>query len=73
MPITRVSIPGIHCEGCAKLIKDVSTEYQQITNVDVDLGTKTVTLDHDPDFDLKKWSDEIESLDEKYKVHFTPP
>lgn len=69
MPTTKVSIPGIHCEGCAKLIQDVSTEYQQITKVDVDLSTKTVTLDHWPDFNLAKWSEEIESLDEKYKVH----
>ena len=52
MPTTKVSIPGIHCEGCAKLIKDVTSDYPLITNVDVDLNTKTVTLEHDPDFDL---------------------
>ncbi len=68
MPTTKVSIPGIHCEACAKLIKDVSSENVQIKNVDVDLNTKTVTLDHEADFDLKKWSEEIESLDEKYKI-----
>ncbi len=72
MPTTKVSIPGIHCEGCAKLIKDVASDYPLITNVDVDLNTKTVTLEHDPDFDLTKWSEEIESLDEKYKVHPLP-
>ena len=72
MPTTKVSIPGIHCAGCAKLIKDVASDYPLITNVDVDLNTKTVTLDHDPDFDLTKWSEEIESLDEKYKVHPLP-
>jgi len=72
MPITKVSIPGIHCEGCAKLIKDVSTEFPQITRVDVDQGTKTVTIDHAPDFDLTKWSEEIESLGEKYKIHPLP-
>ena len=68
MPTTKVSIPRIHCEGCAKLIKDVTNDYPLITNVDVDLHTKTVTLEHNPDFDLTKWSEEIESLDEKYKV-----
>lgn len=72
MPITKVSIPGIHCGSCAKLIKDVSTEYPQITKADVDLNTKTVTLDHEIDFDLAKWSGEIESLDEKYKIHPLP-
>ena len=69
---TTVSIPGIHCEGCAKLIKDISTEFPQITRVDIDQGTKTVTIDHAPDFDLAKWSEEIESLDEKYKIHPLP-
>ena len=68
MPTTKVSIPGIHCEGCSKLIKDVTNDYPLITNVDIDLNTKTVTLEHNPDFDLTKWSEEIESLDEKYKV-----
>ena len=66
---TSVSIPGIHCEGCANLIKDVSSEDEKIKNVDVDLNTKIVTLDHEPDFDLNKWSEEIESLGDTYKVH----
>ncbi len=72
MPITKVFIPGIHCEGCAKLIKDVSTDYRQIKNVSIDLKGKTVTIDHEPVFDLQKWSEEIESLDEKYKIHPLP-
>ncbi len=72
MPTTKVSIPGIHCEGCAKLIKDVSGDYPLLNSVDVDLNAKIVTLDHGPDFDLAKWSEEIESLDEKYKIHPLP-
>ncbi len=72
MSTTKVSIPGIHCEGCAKLIKDVSSDHPLLNSVDVDLNTKTVILDHGPDFDLAKWSEEIESLDEKYKIHPLP-
>jgi copper chaperone len=72
MPTTKVSIPGIHCEGCVKLIKDVTNDFPLVTNADVDLNAKTVTLDHEPDFDMAKWSEEIESLDEKYKVHPLP-
>lgn len=68
MPITTVSIPGIHCEGCASLIRDVSADNPQISRTDVDLNSKTVTLEHGPDFDLAKWTEEIESLDAKYKV-----
>ena len=69
---TTVSIPGIHCESCAKLIKDVTGDYPLITHVAVDVNAKTVTLDHQPDFDLAKWSEEIESLDEKYNIHPHP-
>ena len=65
---TTVSIPGIHCASCAALIKDVSTEFLSIQSIDVDTERKTVTLEHLDDFDLAKWSQEIESLDEKYKV-----
>ena len=66
------SIPGIHCEGCAKLIKDVSTEFPTITKVDIDLASKKVTIEHDDQFDLPQWSAEIESLDPKYKIHPLP-
>ncbi len=66
---TIVSIPGIHCEGCAKLIKDVSTEYPAITQIDVDLATKQVMLEHTDAFDMQKWTEEIESLNKDYMVH----
>lgn len=65
---TTVSIPGIHCASCAALIKDVSSEFSAIKNVDVDIETKKVTLDHDESFDLQQWKSEIESLDRKYAV-----
>lgn len=69
MPMqTTVSIPGIHCSSCAALIKDVSSEFPSIKNVDVDVDTKKVTLEHDESFDQQKWTEEIEALDEKYKV-----
>jgi copper chaperone CopZ len=70
---TIVSIPGIHCPSCAALIKDVSGEFPSIKNINVDVDTKKVTLDHDDDFDMQKWSQEIESLDPKYKIHSTDP
>lgn len=65
---TIVSIPGIHCSGCAALIKDVSSDFPAIQTIDIDLDTKHVTIDHDDRFDMATWSAEIESLDEKYKV-----
>ncbi len=66
---TTVSIPGIHCASCAALIKDVSSEFSAIKNTEVDIDTKMVTLDHDESLDIQKWTEEIESLDPKYKIH----
>lgn len=65
---TTVSIPGIHCASCAALIKDVSSEFPQIQGIAVDIDTKNVTLEHSDDFDMSTWTQEIEALDEKYKV-----
>ncbi|TSC58575.1 MAG: hypothetical protein Greene041619_449 [Candidatus Peregrinibacteria bacterium Greene0416_19] len=68
MPQTTVSIPGIHCASCAALIKDVSSGFPSLTSAEVDIDTKKVTLNHDEHFDMQKWTQEIESLDEKYKI-----
>ncbi|MBI3816704.1 cation transporter [Candidatus Peregrinibacteria bacterium] len=66
---TVVSIPGIHCASCAALLKDVSAEFPSIQNVDVDIEGKKVTLEHADDFDMQKWTMDIESLGDTYKVH----
>lgn len=72
MPITTVSIPGIHCASCAALIQDVSREFSSIKSTDVDLETKKVTLDHDDGFDMEEWKAEIEALNAAYRVHPAP-
>jgi hypothetical protein len=46
----------------------VSSEFPAIKSVNVDVETKKVVLDHDESFDMQKWTEEIESLDAKYKV-----
>ncbi len=66
---TIVSIPGIHCASCEALIKDVSSEFPSITNVTVGLETKKVELEHDDDFDLSRWIEEVQLLGDKYVVH----
>ena len=65
---TVVSIPGIHCQSCAALIKDVSSEFPQIQKVDVDITTKKVTIEHGGDLPLETWKTEIESLGGSYKI-----
>ncbi|MBP9718545.1 heavy-metal-associated domain-containing protein [Candidatus Gracilibacteria bacterium] len=66
--VTTVSIPGMHCGSCIALIKDVCSEFSAITDAQVDLDAKKVTLQHSDELDLAKWTEEIESLGEKYKV-----
>ena len=65
---TIISIPGIHCESCASLIKDVSSEFPSVINTDVDLAAKQVTIDHDDHFPFEEWKKEIESLNPAYHV-----
>jgi len=66
---TTVSIPGMHCDSCAQLIQDVSSEFSEIKNVQVDLSTKKVVLEYEDGFDQAKWKTEIETLGDAYKVH----
>ncbi len=65
---TTVSIPGMHCDSCAMLIKDVSAEFSEIKNVQVNLSTKKVLLEHDDALDLPKWKKEIEALGDAYRT-----
>ena len=68
MPTTTLHIPGLHCASCVNLVKDVSGAFQGITTVNVDLSAKKVTLEHSDIFDLQKWTEEIESLGDAYRV-----
>lgn len=65
---TTVSIPGIHCEGCARLITDIGSEFPSVKKTDVDLATKRVTIEHDDSFDLAAWTAEVQSANPEYKV-----
>lgn len=65
---TTVSIPGIHCDACATLIKDVSSDFPEIESVEVDINSKQVTLKHTEDFSKDRWTAAIEELGDTYKV-----
>lgn len=65
---TIVSIPGIHCNACETLIRDVSGDFPAITNVTVDLPRKQVILEHEEGFNLPDWSKAIGELGPKYRV-----
>ncbi|MDD5040892.1 MAG: heavy-metal-associated domain-containing protein [Candidatus Peribacteraceae bacterium] len=65
---TLVSIPAIHCQSCVALITDVSQDFPSIQNINVDVPSKTITLEHDGHFDLHTWSTAVEDLNAQYKV-----
>ena len=68
MNTTIVSIPGIHCDACSSLIKDVSSDFPEIESVEVDINSKQVTLKHTEDFPKENWIRALEDLGDKYKV-----
>jgi copper chaperone len=65
---TTFIINGIHCEGCASLIKDISGDFPAIKHVEVDLASKHVTVEHDDAFDVEAWKNEIEAANPQYSV-----
>ncbi|MBP9774134.1 MAG: heavy-metal-associated domain-containing protein [Candidatus Peribacteraceae bacterium] len=65
---TSFSIPGIHCNGCAQLITEVSGEQPGVINTRVHLDTKEVVVDHTDEFSAQTWKEQIEALDPKYKI-----
>ena len=65
---TTVSIPGICCGSCKKIIAGVSSLFPCIRHVDVDLDKKTVALQHEDDFDLRSWIALLEYRGHKFKI-----
>lgn len=65
---TVLSIPGMHCNACETLIRDVSLDFPEITAVEVDLDTKTVTLEHGDEADLQPWKAAITLLGDSYAI-----
>ena len=45
---TTVTAPDIVCGGCANAIKNAFGRIDGVTNVEVDVGTKKVAVDHEP-------------------------
>lgn len=66
--LTTVLLPGMHCDSCVKLLKDISSEFSAIVSITVDLPMKQVTLDHDESFNLQQWVEAVESLGPQYNV-----
>lgn len=44
---TELKVPDITCGGCAGSIKKALGNVQGVNQVDIDIATKTVTVQHD--------------------------
>jgi len=45
MPSITVKSPNIHCENCARTIKNELSELPGVKRVEADVASKTVTID----------------------------
>ncbi len=63
-----VSMPGIHCKACETLIRDVSTEFPQITGLSFDLSKKQVQIVYNEGFDFSRWSTAVGELGPDYQA-----
>lgn len=64
---TSVVIPGIHCNACETLIRDISSDFPAIGRLTIDLKQKRVEVDHDQNFNFTDWSTALAELGPKYK------
>lgn len=61
-----LNVDGMSCEHCVKAVKNAVGSIQGVETVEVDLGAKTVTVEHSSDVKLDKIKEEIE--DQGYDV-----
>jgi copper chaperone CopZ len=57
---TKVTAPDIVCGGCASAIKKALGNVEGVSEVDVNVETKAVTIEHTPQVSVEKI---IETLD----------
>jgi copper chaperone CopZ len=64
---TEFKVDGFHCKSCEMLVKDVCSDFSEITSCTVDVKTGKVVIEHKDGFDVTKLKKEIENLGD-YKV-----
>ena len=57
---TKVMAPDITCDGCASAIKKALGNVKGVANVDVNVESKAVTVEHAPEVSREKI---VETLD----------
>ncbi len=65
---TILSIPGICCDSCKRLIAGISSLFPQIRTVEVDILSHRVSLQHTEEFNVRSWIALLEHRSHKFKV-----
>lgn len=58
--VTTVTAPDIVCGGCASSIKKALGGIEGVSEVDVDVATKKVTVNHSADVSREKITDALD-------------
>ncbi len=57
---TKLSVPGIVCDGCASAIKNALGKVSGINSVEVDVGKKVVTVEHEEEIGREKLAEVLD-------------
>ncbi len=49
MPVVRLDVPSIVCDGCAELLTEKIGEVPGVEDVSIDVAAKTITVTGDVD------------------------
>lgn len=57
---TKLSVPGIVCDGCASAIKNALGKVSGINSVEVDVEKKLVTVEHNEETGREKLAEALD-------------
>lgn len=66
--LTKIKVSGMHCNSCANLIKDISSDIKGIKSFRIDFETGNGEVEHEGADDLEELKKEIEKLGQEYKI-----
>jgi copper chaperone len=60
--VTQLIAPEIMCDGCVNSIKKALSNIKGISKIDVEIQTKTVTIEHSPEITKEQISGALEDI-----------
>ncbi len=60
--VTQLIAPEIVCDGCVNSIKKALSNINGISKIDVEIQTKTVTIEHSPEITKEQIFEALEEI-----------